>query len=147
MEQNLFRRLLASLHLLEQQYVLADFEARKDKVRQQLEDAAQSLSLKPDYHEDLLEEIASLVEWPVVLQAGFDEAFLAVPKEALIYTMKDDQKYVPLLDSDGALSNTFLFVTNIESRDASQVISGNEKVIRPRLADAEFFFNLSLIHI
>ncbi|KHT58361.1 glycyl-tRNA ligase [Alteromonas macleodii] len=126
---------------LEQQYVLADFEARKDKVRQQLEDAAQSLSLKPDYNEDLLEEIASLVEWPVVLQAGFDEAFLAVPKEALIYTMKDDQKYVPLLDSEGALSNTFLFVTNIESRDASQVISGNEKVIRPRLADAEFFFN------
>ena len=126
---------------LEQQYVLADFEARKDKVRQQLEDAAQSLSLKPDYNEDLLEEIASLVEWPVVLQAGFDEAFLAVPKEALIYTMKDDQKYVPLLDSDSALSNTFLFVTNIESRDASQVISGNEKVIRPRLADAEFFFN------
>ena len=126
---------------LEQQYVLADFEARKDKVRQQLEDAAQSLSLKPDYNEDLLEEIASLVEWPVVLQAGFDEAFLAVPKEALIYTMKDDQKYVPLLDSDGALSNIFLFVTNIESRDASQVISGNEKVIRPRLADAEFFFN------
>ena len=126
---------------LEQQYVLADFEARKDKVRQQLEDAAQSLSLKPDYNEDLLEEIASLVEWPVVLQAGFDEAFLAVPKEALIYTMKDDQKYVPLLDSDDALSNTFLFVTNIESRDASQVISGNEKVIRPRLADAEFFFN------
>ncbi|MFD3396018.1 glycine--tRNA ligase subunit beta [Alteromonas macleodii] len=126
---------------LEQQYVLADFEARKDKVRQQLEDAAQSLSLKPDYNEDLLEEIASLVEWPVVLQAGFDEAFLAVPKEALIYTMKDDQKYVPLLDGDGALSNTFLFVTNIESRDASQVISGNEKVIRPRLADAEFFFN------
>ena len=126
---------------LEQQYVLADFEARKDKVRQQLEDAAKSLSLKPDYNEDLLEEIASLVEWPVVLQAGFDEAFLAVPKEALIYTMKDDQKYVPLLDSNGALSNTFLFVTNIESRDASQVISGNEKVIRPRLADAEFFFN------
>ncbi|MEZ7226254.1 glycine--tRNA ligase subunit beta [Alteromonas sp. DY56-G5] len=126
---------------LEQQYVLADFEARKAKVRQQLEDAAQSLSLKPDYNEDLLEEIASLVEWPVVLQAGFDEAFLAVPKEALIYTMKDDQKYVPLLDSDSALSNTFLFVTNIESRDASQVISGNEKVIRPRLADAEFFFN------
>ncbi|CAB9492086.1 glycine--tRNA ligase subunit beta [Alteromonas macleodii] len=126
---------------LEQQYVLADFEARKDKVRQQLEDAAKNLSLKPDYDEELLEEIASLVEWPVVLQAGFDKGFLEVPKEALIYTMKDDQKYVPLLDSDGALSNTFLFVTNIESHDASQVISGNEKVIRPRLADAEFFFN------
>ncbi|AFV83539.1 glycine--tRNA ligase subunit beta [Alteromonas mediterranea] len=126
---------------LEKQYVLADFEARKDKVRQQLEDAAKNLSLKPDYDEELLEEIASLVEWPVVLQAGFDKGFLEVPKEALIYTMKDDQKYVPLLDSDCALSNTFLFVTNIESHDASQVISGNEKVIRPRLADAEFFFN------
>ena len=126
---------------LEQQYVLADFEARKDKVRQQLEDAAKNLSLKPDYDEELLEEIASLVEWPVVLQAGFDKGFLEVPKEALIYTMKDDQKYVPLLDSDGALSNTFLFVTNIESHNSSQVISGNEKVIRPRLADAEFFFN------
>ena len=126
---------------LEQQYVLADFEARKDKVRQQLEDAAKGLSLTPDYSEDLLEEIASLVEWPVVLQAGFDKAFLDVPKEALIYTMKDDQKYVPLLDADGNLSNTFLFVSNIESQDASQVISGNEKVIRPRLADAEFFFN------
>ncbi|APD92510.1 glycine--tRNA ligase subunit beta [Alteromonas mediterranea] len=126
---------------LEQQYVLADFEARKDKVRQQLEDAAKNLSLKPDYDEELLEEIASLVEWPVVLQAGFDKGFLEVPKEALIYTMKDDQKYVPLLNSDGALCNTFLFVTNIESRDASQIISGNEKVIRPRLADAEFFFN------
>ncbi|BCO17150.1 glycine--tRNA ligase beta subunit [Alteromonas sp. KC3] len=126
---------------LEKQYVLADFEARKDKVRQQLEDAAKTLSLAPDYNEELLEEIASLVEWPVVLQAGFDKAFLEVPKEALIYTMKDDQKYVPLLDSSGNLSNTFLFVSNIESQDPTQVISGNEKVIRPRLADAEFFFN------
>ncbi|MEM7264524.1 MAG: glycine--tRNA ligase subunit beta [Pseudomonadota bacterium] len=126
---------------LEKQYVLADFEARKDKVRQQLEDAANTLSLAPDYNEELLEEIASLVEWPVVLQAGFDKAFLDVPKEALIYTMKDDQKYVPLLDSSGNLSNTFLFVSNIESQDPTQVISGNEKVIRPRLADAEFFFN------
>ncbi|MAW03847.1 MAG: glycine--tRNA ligase subunit beta [Alteromonas sp.] len=126
---------------LEKQYVLADFEARKDKVRQQLEDAANTLSLTPDYNEELLEEIASLVEWPVVLQAGFDKAFLEVPKEALIYTMKDDQKYVPLLDSSGNLSNTFLFVSNIESQDPVQVISGNEKVIRPRLADAEFFFN------
>ena len=126
---------------LEKQYVLADFEARKDKVRQQLEDAANTLSLTPDYNEELLEEIASLVEWPVVLQAGFDKAFLEVPKEALIYTMKDDQKYVPLLDSSGNLSNTFLFVSNIKSQDPVQVISGNEKVIRPRLADAEFFFN------
>lgn len=126
---------------LESQYVIADFEARKAKTRQQLEDAAAALSLKPDYDEALLEEIASLVEWPVVMQAGFDEGFLAVPKEALIYTMKDDQKYVPLLDANGDLVNTFLFVSNIESSDPIQVISGNEKVIRPRLADAEFFYN------
>jgi glycyl-tRNA synthetase beta chain len=126
---------------LEAQYVVADFQARKDNVRQQLEDAAAKLSLTPDYNEDLLEEIASLVEWPVVMQASFEKGFLEVPKEALIYTMKDDQKYVPLLDSNGDLSNQFLFVSNIESQEPSQVISGNEKVIRPRLADAEFFFN------
>lgn len=126
---------------LEAHYVVADFTARKDKVRQQLQTAADALSLTPDFNEDLLEEIASLVEWPVVMQASFEEGFLAVPKEALIYTMKDDQKYVPLLDSEGQLSNTFLFVSNIESQDPIQVISGNEKVIRPRLADAEFFFN------
>ncbi|MBQ4829372.1 glycine--tRNA ligase subunit beta [Alteromonas sp. MMG017] len=126
---------------LEAHYVVADFTARKDKVRQQLQTAADTLSLTPDFNEDLLEEIASLVEWPVVMQASFEEGFLAVPKEALIYTMKDDQKYVPLLDSEGQLSNTFLFVSNIESQDPIQVISGNEKVIRPRLADAEFFFN------
>jgi glycyl-tRNA synthetase beta chain len=126
---------------LEAHYVVADFTARKDKVRQQLQTAADALSLTPDFNEDLLEEIASLVEWPVVMQASFEEGFLAVPKEALIYTMKDDQKYVPLLDSEGQLSNTFLFVSNIESQDPIQVINGNEKVIRPRLADAEFFFN------
>ena len=126
---------------LEAHYVVADFTARKDKVREQLQTSADALSLTPDFNEDLLEEIASLVEWPVVMQASFEEGFLAVPKEALIYTMKDDQKYVPLLDSEGQLSNTFLFVSNIESQDPIQVISGNEKVIRPRLADAEFFFN------
>ena len=126
---------------LEAHYVIADFQARKDKVRQQLQNAAASLSLQPDFDEALLEEIASLVEWPVVMKASFDKGFLDVPKEALIYTMKDDQKYVPLLDASGNLSNTFLFVSNIESHDPSQVISGNEKVIRPRLADAEFFFN------
>jgi glycyl-tRNA synthetase beta chain len=126
---------------LEAQYVIADFNARKDKTRQILEDAAAELSLTPDYDEELLEEIASLVEWPVVLKAGFDEGFLSVPKEALIYTMKDDQKYVPLLDANGDLVNTFLFISNIESKDPTQVVSGNEKVIRPRLADAEFFYN------
>jgi glycyl-tRNA synthetase beta chain len=82
----------------------------------------------------------------VVLQASFEERFLAVPKEALIYTMKDDQKYVPLLDSDGNLSSTFLFVSNIQSSAPEYVIEGNQKVIRPRLADAEFFFNTDKKH-
>lgn len=123
------------------QYVMADFEARATKIKAELEAKAETLGLTADFDQSLLEEIASLVEWPVVLTAKFEEAFLAVPKEALIYTMKDDQKYVPLLDSNGNLSNQFLFVSNIESADPSQIISGNEKVIRPRLADAEFFFN------
>ncbi len=122
-------------------YVYADFSERTEYIRNELEKAASELGLKADYDESLLEEIASLVEWPVVMQASFEAAFLEVPKEALIYTMKDDQKYVPLLTSEGALDNRFLFVSNIESQDPIQVISGNEKVIRPRLADAEFFFN------
>lgn len=126
---------------LETHYVIADFKARSDKVRESLEANAEKLGLIADFNDDLLEEIASLVEWPVVLTASFDKTFLDVPKEALIYTMKDDQKYVPLLEDNGTLSNTFLFVSNIDSQDPSQVISGNEKVIRPRLADAEFFFN------
>ncbi len=125
---------------LKEQYVIADFNERADAIRDGLEQTAQQLSLTPDYDTALLEEIAALVEWPVVLTASFDSAFLDVPKEALIYTMKDDQKYVPLLNADGSLANTFLFVTNIESRDETAIISGNEKVIRPRLADAEFFF-------
>ncbi len=122
-------------------YVIADFSERAEYIRNELEKAASELGLKADYSESLLEEIASLVEWPVVMQASFEASFLEVPKEALIYTMKDDQKYVPLLTAEGALDNRFLFVSNIESQDPVQVISGNEKVIRPRLADAEFFFN------
>ncbi|RDV24775.1 glycine--tRNA ligase subunit beta [Alteromonas aestuariivivens] len=129
------------LPALKQHYVVADFHERAEVIRERLESTADSLTLKADYNTALLEEIASLVEWPVVMTASFDEAFLQVPKEALIYTMKDDQKYVPLLKSNGSLANTFLFVSNIESLDPSQVISGNERVIRPRLADAEFFFN------
>ena len=125
---------------LKEQYVIADFNERADAIRDGLEQTAEQLSHTPDYDNALLEEIAALVEWPVVLTASFDSAFLDVPKEALIYTMKDDQKYVPLLNADGSLANTFLFVTNIESRDETAIISGNEKVIRPRLADAEFFF-------
>jgi len=125
---------------MEEQYVLADYTARTNAIESQLKTKADALGLVADYDQSLLEEISSLVEWPIVLQAKFEQRFLDVPKEALIYTMKDDQKYVPLLQQNGELSETFLFVTNIESKDPSQVISGNEKVIRPRLADAQFFF-------
>ncbi|NOU51375.1 glycine--tRNA ligase subunit beta [Pseudoalteromonas sp. JBTF-M23] len=121
-------------------YVIADYEARKQLIRTQIEDAAAKVNAKVAMDEDLLEEVTSLVEWPVTLTASFEESFLDVPAEALIYTMKDDQKYFPLLDEQGKLINKFLFVSNIESKDPSVVISGNEKVVRPRLADAQFFF-------
>lgn len=126
--------------LMRSQYVLVDYASRMQAIEEQLLAQAKVLGLQADYDKALLEEISSLVEWPVVLQAKFEERFLSVPKEALIYTMKDDQKYVPLLDQNGELAARFLFVTNIESKDPAQIISGNEKVIRPRLSDAMFFF-------
>ena len=126
--------------VLKSAYVVADYEQRKAQIRAQIEDAAKAVNAVVAMDEDLLEEVTSLVEWPVTLTATFEEAFLDVPAEALIYTMKDDQKYFPLLDQDGKLLNKFLFVSNIESKDPSVVISGNEKVVRPRLADAQFFF-------
>lgn len=127
--------------LMRSQYVLVDYQSRMQAIEEQLIEQSSRLGLKPDYDTALLEEISSLVEWPVVLQAKFEAEFLGVPKEALIYTMKDDQKYVPMLDSAGELSSTFLFVSNIESKDPAQIIAGNEKVIRPRLSDAKFFFD------
>lgn len=125
---------------LKAQYVLADYAQRTDVIEAGLKTKASELGLTPDYNSALLEEISSLVEWPVILSAKFEEEFLQVPKEALIYTMKDDQKYVPLLDANSKLSSTFLFVSNIDSKDPNQVIEGNQKVIRPRLSDAKFFF-------
>lgn len=122
-------------------YVVGSFSKRVDTIKSALDSIASRSGLLPDYSVELLEEIAALVEWPNVMQASFEERFLAVPKEALVYTMKDDQKYVPLLNSDGSLSNQFLFVSNIDSKQPQYVIEGNEKVIRPRLSDAEFFFN------
>jgi glycyl-tRNA synthetase beta chain len=126
---------------LEQHYVIADHARRKSIVLKQVQALAKHENAVADINDDLLEEVTSLVEWPVALVANFEESFLAVPKEALIYTMKDDQKYFPLLDENGQLKSRFIFITNIESKDPETIISGNEKVIRPRLADAEFFFN------
>lgn len=126
--------------LKEQGYVIADYDERKALVRQQVEAAAAKENGVAEIDEELLDEVSSLVEWPVTLVGSFEEKFLDVPSEALIYTMKDNQKYFPLLDNDGKLMARFIFVANIESKDPQVVISGNEKVVRPRLADAEFFF-------
>ncbi|ANE75524.1 glycine--tRNA ligase subunit beta [Dickeya solani] len=127
--------------LLERGKVLADYEARKAKIKADAEDAARHIGGNADLSDSLLEEVTSLVEWPVVLTAKFEEKFLAVPAEALVYTMKGDQKYFPVYDNSGKLLPNFIFVANIESKDPQQIITGNEKVVRPRLADAEFFFN------
>lgn len=121
-------------------HVIADFAERRDTIKQAVLELAQSENAVPVWDEGLIDEVASLVEFPVPLVASFDEEFLSVPKEALIYTMKDDQRYFPLTDLQGNLLPRFIFISNIQSKDPQQVISGNEKVVRPRLKDAQFFF-------
>ena len=121
-------------------HVVVDYEARKQQIADQIEKAAKGINGKALLDDDLLDEVTALVEWPVTLVGSFDENFLNVPAEPLIYSMKDHQKYFPVLNEQGELVNQFIFVANIESKDPSQVVKGNEKVIRPRLADAEFFF-------
>ncbi len=125
---------------LKANYVIANFEKRQQLIHNGLVEKAKALDAELVTDAELLEEVTSLVEWPVILQATFDAKFLLVPKEALIYTMKDDQRYFPLLDKGGELKPLFLFVSNIESTNSDLVVSGNERVVRPRLADAEFFF-------
>ena len=121
--------------------VMADYEARKALILADAQKAAAAIGGFADLEDELVEEVTSLVEWPVVLTAKFEEEFLKVPSEALVYTMKGDQKYFPVYTEDKKLLPNFIFVSNIESKDPRQVIEGNEKVVRPRLADAEFFFN------
>jgi len=121
-------------------FVEVDYQARQEKIIAQIKTVADDISAVALIDDELLEEVTSLVEWPVTLVGTFDEDFLNVPAEPLIYSMKDHQKYFPVTNSAGELVNKFIFVANIESKDPQQVIFGNEKVIRPRLADAEFFF-------
>lgn len=130
--------------LAEKGSVIADFEQRKAIIRQDAEKAAAKVGGIADIEEDLLDEVTSLVEFPVVMTAKFEERFLAVPAEALVYTMKGDQKYFPIYDQNGKLLPNFIFVSNINPQDQSSVIEGNEKVVRPRLSDAEFFFKTDL---
>jgi len=130
----------AYLSTLEKSYVIADFAKRKAIIAENVAAQAKALNGVALMDDALLEEVASLVEWPVVLVGSFEERFLQVPAEPLISTMKDNQKYFPLVDNNGKLLNKFIFVANIASKDPSQIISGNEKVVRPRLSDAQFFF-------
>ena len=130
--------------LREKGSVVADFNERKAEILAKSQAKATALGGVADIEESLLEEVTSLVEYPNVLAAKFEERFLAVPAEALVYTMKGDQKYFPIYDKDGNLLPHFIFVSNINPEDPTAIIEGNEKVVRPRLTDAEFFFKTDL---
>ncbi len=123
--------------------VIPSFEKRRAEIVRQLADAAAKMGggVKPIADDALLDEVTALVELPNVFAGKFDAAFLEVPQECLILTMKANQKYFPLLDANGKLTNRFLIVSNIRPADTSLVISGNERVLRARLADARFFFD------
>ncbi|MDR2874769.1 MAG: glycine--tRNA ligase subunit beta [Methylobacillus sp.] len=127
--------------LREQGAVIAGFEERRAEIARQLAEAAQKENLAPVEDDALLDEVTALVERPNVLLGRFEDAFLEVPQECLILTMKANQKYFPLLDANGKLTHKFLIVSNIRPADASAVIGGNERVVRPRLADAKFFYD------
>jgi glycyl-tRNA synthetase beta chain len=130
-----------ALQMTDEGAVIASFAERRAEIARQLQAAAAPLGLKPIEDDALLDEVTALVERPNVLVGRFEEAFLEVPQECLILTMKANQKYFPLLDAAGKLTNQFLIVSNISPDDASAVIGGNERVVRPRLADAKFFFD------
>ncbi|HEN8726505.1 TPA: glycine--tRNA ligase subunit beta [Pseudomonas putida] len=121
-------------------YVLADFAERRELISKRTAELAMQQEGTAIVPPALLDEVTALVEWPVPLVCSFEERFLEVPQEALITTMQDNQKYFCLLDSEGKLLPRFITVANVESRDPKQIVQGNEKVVRPRLTDAEFFF-------
>ncbi len=121
--------------------VIASFTERREEILKQIIAAAAKERLTPVGDDNLLDEVTALVERPNVLVGKFEKEFLEVPQECLILTMKANQKYFPLLDGKGKLTNKFLIVSNIRPNDASLVIGGNERVVRPRLADAKFFFD------
>lgn len=126
--------------LREQGYVLASFAERQQRIRQQVEQLASELGGRVQMDRDLLDEVTALVEWPVAISGRFDEAFLEVPSEALVTTMQDNQKYFAVFDDQGKIMPYFITVANIESREPIRVAEGNERVIRPRFADARFFW-------
>lgn len=127
--------------LKEEGHVVVDYALRQNMIKEQVEAQAGTLGGAAVIDADLLDEVTGLVEWPVALAGKFEEEFLAVPAEALVSSMKEHQKYFHVVDKQGQLLPAFITVSNIESKDPTQVIDGNERVIRPRLADAAFFFD------
>lgn len=121
-------------------FVIADFDQRREAIKKQVETTAKELGGEVEFDEDLLDEVTALVEWPVPVAGGFEQSFLEVPHEALILTMKKNQKYFHLVDSDGNLLPHFITISNIDSSNPGVISEGNERVIRPRLADAMFFW-------
>ena len=126
--------------LLAERFVVADFAKRQADIVAQVQKLSNEIGANAIVPDELLDEVTALVDYPVALRASFPERFLAVPQEALISTMQADQKYFCLTDDNGKLKPNFIFISNIDSLDKSAVILGNEKVVRPRLSDAEFFF-------
>ncbi len=129
------------LDVLEHAWVLADRNLRRERIREQVLAEAEVQEAKAVIDEELLGEVSGLVEWPVALAGSFDERFLEVPAECLISSMKANQKYFHLLDEKGRLKPLFITIANIDSHEPQRVVEGNEKVIRPRLADAAFFYD------
>lgn len=127
--------------LLKQGKVIPSFSRRRDMIRKQVLHEGERLNATSVIEDDLLDEVTGLVEFPVALTGSFEEEFLAVPQEALILAMKSHQKCFYLTDSNGKLLPKFITICNIESTDPDQVVKGNERVIRPRLADAQFFYD------
>jgi glycyl-tRNA synthetase beta chain len=126
--------------LLEKGRVVADVQERRERIRAGVTELARSLGGEAVIDDSLLDEVTALVEWPVPISGHFDAKYLALPEEVPIATMQDHQRYFPVRDSNGRLMNTFITVANIESRDPAKVRDGNERVVRPRLADGEFFW-------
>jgi glycyl-tRNA synthetase beta chain len=131
----------AYLTTLEKAYVMADVEARRASIVQQVQAVADDMGGTPVMDEALVDEVTSLVEWPVALGGRFEELYLEIPKEALIQTMQENQRYFALLDDSGTLLPAFITVANLESKNPATVIDGNERVIRPRFADTKFFWD------
>jgi glycyl-tRNA synthetase beta chain len=129
------------LQTLESGYVIADFDRRRELVRSGVEAAAREAGGNVVDGEALYDEVTALVEWPVPITGAFDEEYLRVPREAVISTLTGHQRYFPVADDSGALMQRFITVANLESKDPDQVRDGNERVIRPRLADAAFFWD------